>query len=333
MSWKEQLGLGRVRWPSGRDVVEYLRGLVFDDLPFKLLAIIAAFGVWFFVNASARDTELALAIPLELRNRPKDLIDVSPRVEFADLRVSGPRTLLSRIDRDNLAVVLDLAGVRPGPAVFRLQTESLNLPRGVKVVRLTPSEVTLDFARILQKSIPVRIAVAGKPPGGLRVVNSKATPDTVKVIGPEDDVSRLKLVETTAVDLGESQPGLIERDVNLESPREYVAYSTSLVHVQIELAEPEETKVFKAMPIVVRNGVRSVTVAPGFVDVTVRGARSAVQSLELAHGAVYIQASDKEPGDYRVEPSVDLPPDVELVSQEPTSVRLRVAREKKRGER
>ncbi len=53
---------------------------------------------------------------------------------------------------------LDLRGVRPGPAVFRLIADALDLPRGVTVARLTPSEVTLEFARVVRKSVPVRVA-------------------------------------------------------------------------------------------------------------------------------------------------------------------------------
>ena len=49
-------------------------------------------------------------------------------------------------------MALDLRGVRPGPAVFRIVGEALDLPRGVDVVRLTPSEVTLEFAAVVRKT-------------------------------------------------------------------------------------------------------------------------------------------------------------------------------------
>ena len=65
----------------------------------KLLSLVAAFSLWLFVNAGERDTEIALQVPLELRNIPAHLMITSPRVDFIDLRVSGPRTLLGRIDR------------------------------------------------------------------------------------------------------------------------------------------------------------------------------------------------------------------------------------------
>jgi hypothetical protein len=64
----------------------------------------------------------------------------------------------------------------------------------------------------------------------------------------------------------------------------------------------------------------------------VRGPRTATESLELEHGAVYIDATGREPGTYEVTPAVDLPADSELVKQEPSTVTLRVLRQKRRGD-
>ena len=68
------------------------------------------------------------------------------------------------------------------------------------------------------------------------------------------------------------------------------------------------------------------------VQITVRGPRSAMESLELGHGAVYIDAAGREPGTYQDTPAVDLPSDVELVKQEPASIELRILRQKRKAD-
>jgi YbbR domain-containing protein len=269
---------------------------------------------------------------LELRNRPAHLIQVSPTVDFVDLRVSGPRTLLSRVDRERLSVVLDLAGVRPGPSVFRLQADALNLPRGVQVVRLTPAEVTLQFARRDQKQVPIRLALTGKPPGELRVTDTKVAPEVVEVIGPADEVEQIKVWETVPLDVSDAEAGLLERDLPLADPSEYVSLTASQVHAQVRLEEPEKTRVFGKVPVVLRNSRYRSSVSPTSVRVTVRGPKSTIESLELSSGAVYIDASERDPGSYKVTPSVDLPADVELVKQEPETVQLRVSQERRRAD-
>jgi hypothetical protein len=115
MSWRDDL-----RRLRPRDLGASLRWLVLHNAGTKLLALCIAAGLWFFVNAGERDAEIAMAVPVELRNIPPSVMLVSPRVDFIDLVVSGPRTLLNRIDRERLSLTLDLHGVRPGPAVFRI---------------------------------------------------------------------------------------------------------------------------------------------------------------------------------------------------------------------
>lgn len=326
MMWRE-----RVRRMRPRDLGGSLRRLLLHNAGFKLLSVVAAFGLWFFVNAGERDSELALQVPVELRNIPPNVMLVSPRVDFIDLVVRGPRTLLNRIVPDQVTMALDLRGVRPGPAVFRIMSEQLDFPRGVTVMRLTPSEVTLEFAPTMRKRVPVHVAFTGKPPGGLRVTWTKVAPESIEVIGPADQVEQIKAAETAPVDLSEAGAGLIERDVGLEGPREYVAYSAGLVHAQVLLEEPERLRTVANVPVVVRNSPYRTTLTPAVVQITIRGPRTAAESLELDHGAVYIDATSQEPGTYELTPAVDLPADVELVKQEPGTVQLRVLRQKRKA--
>ncbi len=331
MTWRERVR-ERQRGLRVRDLGGSLRRLLLHNAGSKLLALLIAAGMWFFVNAGERDAEMAVQVPVELRNLPANVMLTSPRVDFIDLVVSGPRTLLNRIDPERVSVALDLQGVRSGPAVFRVLPETLDLPRGVTVVRLTPSEVTLEFAAILRKRVPVHVAFTGKPPGGLRVTDTRVAPESVEVVGPAKEVQALKAAETEPLDLAGVAAGVLERQLVLDPPREYVSFSAGLVNAQIRLEEPERTRAIANVPVVVRNGLYRASAVPGQVQITVRGPRSATDALELAHGAVYIDAAEREPGTYQVTPAVDLPAGVELVKQEPVAVELRVLRQKRRAD-
>jgi YbbR domain-containing protein len=195
---------------------------------------------------------------------------------------------------------------------------------------LTPSEITLEFARLVRRTIPVRVALSGKPAGELRIVETKVTPESVEVTGPQSHVDRIKNVETAPIDLAKASAGVIERNVDLESPREYMSFSASAAHVEILLEEPEISRVLKGLSIVVRNTEHRTSVTPEKVQLTVRGPRSAVQALEPIQGTVYIDASERAPGQYDVTPAADLPGVVEVVRWDPGSVRLQVKREKRK---
>jgi YbbR domain-containing protein len=192
--------------------------------------------------------------------------------------------------------------------------------------------VTLEFAAVVRKRVPVRVALGGKLPNGLQVVETRAAPESVEVVGPAKDVEAMKAAETVPIDLSDAASGVIERDVTLEAPREYVSFSAALVHAQVLIEEPERTRTLNEVPVVVRGATWRTSVTPPTVQVTVRGARSAIEALELHAGAVYIDASGAEPGTYRRTPAVDLPAGLELVKQEPSAVQLRVLRQKRRAD-
>lgn len=327
MTWRD-----RLRDITLRDVGESLRWLLLHNAGVKLLSLVIAVGLWFFVNAGERDTEIAVQVPVELRNRPPNVMLVSPRVDFIDLVVRGPRTLLNRIDPQRAAITLDLHGVRPGPAVFRIVGDTLDLPRGVTIVRMTPAEVTLELAAVMRKRVPVHVAFAGKPPANLLVTDTRVAPESVEVVGPAAEVSALKTAETDPLDLADAQAGLLERELPLDVPGEFLSFSAALVHVQVRLEEPERTRTLSGVTIVVRNADYQTAVVPPKQQITVRGPQSATDALELDHGAVYIDAGGREPGSYRVTPAVDLPAGIELVKQDPAVVELRVLRQRRRAD-
>lgn len=328
MSWRDQ-AQRRLR---PRQLGESLRWVLFRNAGAKLLALCIAAGLWLFVNAGERDAEMQMTVPVELRNLPPSVMLISPRVDFIDLVVRGPRTLLNRVDREQLSLTLDLHGVRPGPAVFRIVADAFDLPRGVTVMRLTPAEVTLEFAPLLRKVVPVRVVVSGRPPDDGRVAQTRAAPESVEVIGPAADVQAMQSADTVPIDVSSAPPGVLEGDVALDTPREYLSFSAALVHAQVRIEEATRTRTLREVPVTVRDGDARTRVTPATIALTVRGPRRAVDALELVDGAVYIDAANAPPGTHRRTPVVTLPAGIELVGHEPGTVQLRVAGQRRRAD-
>jgi hypothetical protein len=60
------------------------------------------------------------------------------------------------------------------------------------------------------------------------------------------------------------------------------------------------------------------------VRLTLRGPKRVLRGLELENGAVYIDATDEEPGVYEEEPVVVLPRGVDVIRREPQRLQLRL---------
>jgi len=301
---------------------EQIRRLVTRNAGLKLLSLFVAFGLWFFVNFGERDTEESLRVPLELRNIPAHLTITSPRMDFVDLRLSGPRALLGRIDRGRLSIGLDLSGVRAGPAVFRVDVESLNLPRGVKTVRINPSQVTLELERVGRKTVPVHLRVSGKLPQDLEVVGTEVAPETVEVSGPASDIEDVAAVNTEPLDLAQAQPGTVERELWLEPVGEYLSFSANRVAVQVRIAETVVTRDIKGVAVEVRNATDPVRLKPDRVRVTVRASKGVVGELTVALGPAYVDAAGLTAGTHSLAPRFEVPDGVEVMAVDPPRVDL-----------
>ncbi len=305
-----------------RRIGEVVRGLLLDNFLLKLLSLMMAVGLWFFVNAAERDSEAEYPIPVQLMNQPPQLLLVSPRIETVDLRVSGPRTLLDRIEGGDLSIEIDLRRVRPGATTFRMRPNSLALPRGVVPIHITPSEITLEFAKIGSKRVPVNLAVGGRP-GDLLIAESKVTPEEVEITGPASVVETIEVVKTQPLDLDDAKPGRIKREIELDPEVDLLTLSSPTVHVDLLIEEPKEEGKTDPIAIVVRNWLGEATVSPAEVTLRVKGARSKVQALELPNGAVYVDAQGLEPGTHRLKPLATLPAGIELV-RELKEVRVKI---------
>lgn len=334
MKWWERYRLAEL----GLRVLEVLRsprqwiGVLTYNFPLKLLSLAIAFALWSFVNFGERDAEDTLRVPIELRNIPANLMITSPRDDFVEVRVVGPRTLLGRVDKNRLAIPIDLSGVKPGPAVFRLSSDSLPLPRGVRVARITPAQVTLELERVAHKTVPVRVRLAGRLPTHLEIAETKVSPEMVEVSGPVSTIEDVTTAYTQSIDVTSLGAGTFERELPLEPVGDYVSFSAVRVAVQLRVEEIFVAKEIRRVKVEVRNARLQSVVTPPTVDLTVRGPKRLLQEgSNLPEVSVYWDAEDKGPGRYEASPLINVPDGLEVVAVRPKLVRVTLLSPSRRG--
>jgi YbbR domain-containing protein len=203
-----------------------------------------------------------------------------------------------------------------------VDADLLNLPRGVKVVRITPAQVTLELERVARKSVPVHLRLDGKPPAGLQVADTKVAPDTVQVSGPASDVENVQAANTEPLDIRGVGAGTFERELALAPSSEYLAFSANKVAVQVRVEDVMVTREFKQVQLTVRNASLPPVVRPDRLRIVVRGPKRLVDNLELGNGAAYVDAEGRGRGNHVMKPTVDVPAGVQVVAVEPAKVRL-----------
>jgi YbbR domain-containing protein len=180
------------------------------NLPYKILAVLLAIIVWYVVVGEER-AEVGLTVPLELINIPRDLIVVNNVTQGIDIRVNGPRSLVRALSTENLSKSLDLSNTRSGNVSFSISSEGIPLPRGVKVTRINPTQVTVVLQKLAIKKVKVKPRITGKPAAGFEVDTLKVTTEEVEIAGPEEVVANLENLFTKPIDIQGVKTSLKQR--------------------------------------------------------------------------------------------------------------------------
>jgi YbbR domain-containing protein len=106
----------------------------------KLLSLVFAVALWALVVAEEK-TQAVYMVPLDVANVPPGLEVTALGVEAVVVRVQGLRHVLDRLDERELRTQVSLGGARTGDVVVRIRPEDVTVPRGVQVVRVTPTQV------------------------------------------------------------------------------------------------------------------------------------------------------------------------------------------------
>lgn len=117
-----------------------LRTLLLENWPLKLVAVVFAVALWVFVVTEER-TDAVFTVPLDLVDRPTGVEVSSVGVETVVVRVEGRDSVLRRLHEGDFRAEVSLKSARPGRFVARIETDNVSAPAGVRVVRVTPSEV------------------------------------------------------------------------------------------------------------------------------------------------------------------------------------------------
>lgn len=301
---------------------EKIVALAGSNFGLKALALIIALGLWV---AGHRDIERSIEVPVEFRNIPADLMVMDNRVDFVVLRITGPRTLVSTIDADEIKLALDLNGAKPGTVSYPLGGSSFNIPRGVAVARITPPVVHLRMEPVIKLTLPVSVRISGKPASGYRISQTIVQPARVVVRGPAEELRRLTAIETVPVDLNETR-GVAKRMVRLATDGRPLTFLPDQVEVSVAIEEEEASRDFTQVEIGVKDYKGVYSVNPKTIFLRVSGPKSVVDKLQLSPMSVFVTLQGLGAGEHNVPLQFDLPNGIKVVEHKPVRVRVKIAK-------
>jgi YbbR domain-containing protein len=299
----------------------------FRHIGLKLLSFGLALLLWVVV-AGEETVERGLRVPLELQQFPTNLeVRQGDLPATVEVRLRGPSGVLSRISPGDVVAVLDLRSSRPGRRLFQLSPEAVRVPAGIEVLKVSPSSVAMLFEPSVTRQVPVVPEIDGKPAPGYLAGKATSDPATVEVVGPESAVKRVTEAFTEPISVeGARDPvsesvniGFLDPTLRLKNPH------PAKVTVPIALGPVEHA--LKDQPVHLRNLQTSLTAQalPAVVNVSVRGTRQALGSVQADDVLAYVDLAGLGSGDYTLPVHADVSREVGVTRVEPATIQVRIS--------
>jgi YbbR domain-containing protein len=304
--------------------VRLLRG----NAPLRLASLGLAAGLW-FVIAGKQTAERGVPVAVELRNVPRDLELTGDAVNAVDVRVRASPGLINSLDSGKVLATIDLAGAEEGERIVQLTPDTIQVPFGFRIVKITPSLLTLNLERTQRKAIPVRPRVIGRPAHGFEVAEVASDPAEVRVAGPRSRVQEIESAFTEPVSVeGVDRTTTEIVNVGLEDPLLRLEGGSG-VRVTAVVRESQETRTFEGLRIVSRG--RPARVEPSRVTVSVAGPASQVRALAPGDLQPYVALPVEGAVPGRLPVAVEISSGhagVSVLESRPAQVAVRVLRQK-----
>ncbi|MBE7415529.1 MAG: hypothetical protein HS130_10035 [Deltaproteobacteria bacterium] len=177
-----------------------MRSFLASNTKLKVLALVFALALWFFVAGQSR-TEVGFLVPLGFKGIPKDMVMTSMPPDELEVRVTGPKLFINNLSPTQITAEIDLSGAREGLNTYRIQSKDIITPMGVEVQRLRPSSIEVKLEKMVRAELPVKARLTGRPAAGYRVADVAVAPTTVSVTGTEKEMRKLKEISTRPIDI------------------------------------------------------------------------------------------------------------------------------------
>lgn len=275
-SLTEKIALDEVRWEV---IKQWLRGLVTEDWPMKLIALLIALVLWFGVSGQRtmstsriRGVHLSFRVPsgAEISNDP---------VQEVEITVTGDKRNIDRINKNDLTVTVDLSNYKPSELVVPLKPEivSVELPNSVKLDEIQPNKIVLRLEKSEEKLVEVRPSFEGQLPEGYEIYTTTVVPARARIRGPESYVSLIDRVPTERINLDGHKEDFVARQISVNPVNPKVTFLDAVVDVSIKIGEQRMEKTIINLPV--KDELTGKT-AKETASVVLYGPRTAIEKVK-----------------------------------------------------
>lgn len=272
-----------------RDAGAWLHEIFLEDWTLKLIALFISVGLWFAITGQRTPTTIRLRnVQLDFQ-LPNDMeISNDPRRDI-DITVSGSSDALENLNRRELVARVDVSGYRPGDRVVQLTNKIIDLPSGIKVVKIEPNTVPLRLEPGVEREVEVEARREGSLPDGFELYNVTVAPARVRVRGPLSHVNALQKAMTETIPVEGRRESFSIQQVAIDIPDQKITVIDPVVNVRLEIGEQRIEKSFAGVHVLANNGAQA---RPPQASLTLYGPKSVLEQLRPEDIQLILEVED-----------------------------------------
>jgi YbbR domain-containing protein len=181
-------------------MMSFLRRWVLHNFWLKILSLLLATGLWWWISPDQEPAEVAVRVPIEFQHVPSQLEISSVTIPDAQIRVRGPERLIRELRSGDVHAELELGDAKPGERTFDLTAQQIRVQRNLIVVQVVPGQVHLSFDTRLTREVKIRPRVIGDLAAGEQIGKVLVEPESITITGPRHHVELVDAATTDPVD-------------------------------------------------------------------------------------------------------------------------------------
>ena len=206
-----------------------------ENLGLKLLSVVLAVFLWAVVLGEQK-VDVTLTVPLEIKDLPRDLILVNEPPDSLEVRLRGPKTLVTTLASREVVLEGLPKNFVEGENVIAIRPQAVRVPRGIEVVEVTPHRVRVVLDAMAVREVEVSPRIEGAPAKGFILKRVTSTPARIRMAGPKNELRRLTRVYTVPISLDGQTASFSTRAMLEPAGRQVRALDEVPIIVGVEIA-------------------------------------------------------------------------------------------------
>lgn len=290
------------------------------------ISLITIFSIllWIFVSLSS-DYFASVDAKIKFTNIPDGYLVTNVSSEQISFSLKGQGWLLAQITFGrNPVFEIDVNNKVGEQSILIRNYISKNswLTSSLEITEITPSLLTFEVEKKYSKVVPINPVIKLAPKEGFGLVtNIEMMPDSVKLVGTEEDLSKIKFAETIYAEfLDVDSP--IESELQLKNIKnvQFIPASTK-IRIDVQKIVDKTVNNILVNTLNVPRG-RTLELIPSMVQVVVRGGLKQLAKIESKDFSAYVDFKEAIADTLGViQPHIKAPEYIEVLSIKPNKLK------------